>query len=220
MLILSASVARGTFVLCEYDASTGADDLTEISRKVLPKIPRTGAIRSYVYGGHTFNYLLDKDLIFLCIAAPTATELVFEFLNEFRRTFESLSRRSNREVELARMLRDLIMRYNSDGGGRVQQVERDLEDVTDMMRNNLGKVMERGERIDSLLDKTSALKAESVSFRSSAKRYNDDLWWKDQRGKMFLCILALAIVVILTWLIVHNSEAGFFLGCLWFKNTT
>ena len=25
------------------------------------------------------------------------------------------------------MLRDLIMRYNSDGGGRVQQVERDLE---------------------------------------------------------------------------------------------
>lgn len=31
-----------------------------------------------------------------------------------------------------------------------------------MMRNNLGKVMERGERIDSLLDKTSALKAESV----------------------------------------------------------
>lgn len=88
MLILSASVARGTFVLCEYDASTGADDLTEISRKVLPKIPRTGAIRSYVYGGHTFNYLLDKDLIFLCIAAPTATELVFEFLNEFRRTFE------------------------------------------------------------------------------------------------------------------------------------
>eukprot|EP00913_Durusdinium_trenchii_P008644 g8118.t1 len=61
MLILSAAVARGTFVLCEYDASTGADDLTEISRKVLPKIPRTGAIRSYVYGGHTFNYLLDKD---------------------------------------------------------------------------------------------------------------------------------------------------------------
>ena len=36
------------------------------------------------------------------------------------------------------------------------------QDVTDMMRNNLGKVMERGERIDSLLDKTSALKAESV----------------------------------------------------------
>ena len=52
------------------------------------------SLRSYVYGGHTFNYLLDKalkrycvfllqlrprlpwqDLIFLCIAAPTATEL-------------------------------------------------------------------------------------------------------------------------------------------------
>ncbi|CAK9023167.1 unnamed protein product [Durusdinium trenchii] len=207
MLILSAAVARGTFVLCEYDASTGADDLTEISRKVLPKIPRTGAIRSYVYGGHTFNYLLDKDLIFLCIAAPTATELVFEFLNEFRRTFEAVSRRSNREVELARMLRDLIMRYNMEnGGGRVEQVERDLEEVTDVMRNNLGKVIERGERIDSLLDKTSALKAESVSFRSSAKRYNDDLWWRDQRGKMFLGIVAMAAIVILTWFMLRPEK--------------
>lgn len=33
-LVKSALVARGTFVICEYDASTGNDDLNEISRKV------------------------------------------------------------------------------------------------------------------------------------------------------------------------------------------
>ncbi|CAJ1397221.1 unnamed protein product [Effrenium voratum] len=207
MLVLSAAVARGTFVLCEYDASPGSDDLTEVARKVLPKIPRTGAIRSYVYAGHTFNYLLEKDLIFLCIAAPTAgTELVFEFLNEFRQTYEALARRSLREAEQTRMLRDLINRYNSEGGGRVQQMERDLEDVTDKMRDNLGKVMERGERIDSLVDKTSALNSESVSFRSRAKRYNDELWWRDQRGKMLLGIIVMAIVVVITWISLPSCQ--------------
>eukprot|EP00930_Biecheleria_cincta_P082257 TRINITY_DN72019_c0_g1_i1.p1 TRINITY_DN72019_c0_g1~~TRINITY_DN72019_c0_g1_i1.p1 ORF type:complete len:218 (-),score=34.69 TRINITY_DN72019_c0_g1_i1:48-701(-) len=209
MLILSALVARGTFVLCEYDASPGSDDLSEVSRKVLPKIPRTGAIRSYVYAGHTFNYLLEKDHIFLCVAASAAgSETVFDFLGEFRRNFEALSRRLNgpsREAELTKMLRDLIARYNSENGGnKMRQMEQDLEDVTDLMRDNLSKVMERGERIESLIDKTAALKSESVSFRANAKRYNDELWWRDQRGRMMLGIVTLVFFVIVTSWLTHS----------------
>eukprot|EP00419_Tripos_fusus_P029036 CAMPEP_0172699548 /NCGR_PEP_ID=MMETSP1074-20121228/30261_1 /TAXON_ID=2916 /ORGANISM="Ceratium fusus, Strain PA161109" /LENGTH=194 /DNA_ID=CAMNT_0013520765 /DNA_START=24 /DNA_END=605 /DNA_ORIENTATION=- len=191
MAIKSALVARGTLVICEYDASTGNEDLNEISRKVLGKLPRNGAIRSYIYAGHTFSYLLEKDFVFLCIAAVAAgSELVFQFLAEFREGYEriSSSRRANsdRAMELTRMLRDLIQRYNSEGGGttKVRQMEQELEEVTDMMRDNISKVMERGERITSLIDKTEALKSESVSFRVGAKKYNDQLWWQDNKGNM------------------------------------
>lgn len=201
MLIKSALVARGTFVVCEYDASTGSDDLSELSRKVLGKIPRTGAVRSYVYAGHTFNYLLEKDLIFLCVASVSAgSELVFQFLSDFKRSFEKHSRQLNgadRGAELTRMLSSLISRYNSDHGStKVTQMEQELEDVTDMMRDNLSKVMERGERIESLIDKTAALRTESVSFRAGAKRYNDDLWWRDQKGRIFFWICVIGIVAV------------------------
>mmetsp|Transcript_67222 Transcript_67222/g.179038 ORF Transcript_67222/g.179038 Transcript_67222/m.179038 type:complete len:219 (-) Transcript_67222:54-710(-) len=204
MLIKSALVAKGTFVVCEYDASKGNDDLNEISRKVLGKIPRTGSIRSYIYAGYTFNYLLEKDLIFLCIAAVAAgSELVFQFLGEFREDFEKLSRRfagADRQAEMTRMLRDLIARYNNEKGStKVQRMEMELEEVTDMMRDNISRVMERGERIESLIDKTTALKSESVSFRSNAKRYNDDLWWRDQRGRMMFGLLVFVVLVGLSW---------------------
>lgn len=62
-----------------------------------------------------------------------------------------------------------------------------------------------------------------VSFRSSAKRYNDDLWWRDQRGtgfgprvlviadgtggKMFLGIVAMAAIVILTWFMLQSLQS-------------
>mmetsp|Transcript_101345 Transcript_101345/g.290759 ORF Transcript_101345/g.290759 Transcript_101345/m.290759 type:complete len:225 (+) Transcript_101345:171-845(+) len=204
MLVKSALVARGTFVICEYDASSGSDDLNEVSRKVLGKIPRTGAIRSYVYSGHTFNYLLEKDLIFLCIASMDAgSELVFQFLEEFRCSYSAMSRSgaSSRSAEMTRMLRDIIIRYNDERGAKtkVGRVEAELEDVTEIMRDNLGKVMERGERIESLLDKTNTLSSESVSFRSSAKRYNDDLWWRDQRGRMMLGLVILVVLVVASW---------------------
>lgn len=200
-LIKSALVARGTFVVCEYDASTGGEDLNEVSRKVLSKIPRTGVIRSYVYAGYTFNYLLEKDLIFLCIAAVAAgSELVFQFLGEFRVAFERTSRLSsnNRSAEQTRMLKDLISTYNNDQGStKVMQMEQELEDVTEMMRDNISKVMERGERIESLIDKTALLKNESVSFRAGAQRHNDVLWWRDNRGRIMLFVL-IAFVAIYT----------------------
>lgn len=198
MLIKAATVARGTFVICEYDASNESDDLNEISRKVLGKIPRTGAIRTYVYQGHSFNYLLEKDLIFLCIAAVSAgSELVFQFLGQLRRSFDVSSTRTPEKANLTRMLRDQIERYNDENATtKVRKMELELEDVTDIMRDNLGKVMERGEKIDSLLDKTNQLGSEAVSFRKAAKQYHDTLWWKDQKGQMMLggCVAAIMVV--------------------------
>merc|ERR1712187_545996 len=100
------------------------------------------------------------------------------------------------------MLGELIGRYNKENGGgttKVRQMEQELEDVTEMMRDNIGKVMERGERIESLIDKTALLKSESVSFRAGAKRYNDDLWWRDQRGRMLLGLVCVVVLVATSW---------------------
>lgn len=207
MLIKSALVAKGTFVVCEYDASTGSDDdLNEISRKVLAALSRTRGCsqhRSYVQNGHTFTYLLDKDRIFLCSAAEAAgSELVFQFLKDFRLSFEKYARLSggDRGAEMTRMLKDLIGKYNSGSSStKVQQMEQELEDVTGIMRDNLGKVMERGERIESLLDKTALLRNESVSFRAGAKRHNDARWWQDSRGRIMLGICALVILTMVFW---------------------
>lgn len=212
MLVQSALVARGSFVLCEYDASTGSADLNEVSRKVLSKIPRTGSIRSYVYAGFTFNYLLEKDLIFLCIADVAAgSELVFQFLGEFKMRHEQCNRLggTDRSAELTRMLRDLISNYNSEkGGGKVRQMEQELEDVTEMMRDNISKVMERGERIESLIDKTALLKNESVSFRAGAQAHNDKLWWRDNRGRIILAVLAAIVLIYGLWSIWRSHAAS------------
>lgn len=192
MLIKSALVARGSLILCEYDASTGNDDLNEISRKVLGKIPRTGAVRSYVYGGHTFNYVIDRDHIFLCIGGfTTGSEVIFKFLDDFRHNFHRFSRQvsgPDRVAELTRMLRDLLNQYNNTDRGltTVQSLEQDLESVTSIMRDNVGKIMERGEAITSLIDKTSILRTESSSFRAETRRYNETNRWHDSRTRLMI----------------------------------
>lgn len=209
MSVRYALAARGTFVICEYDATEGREDLDEISRKVLGKIPRTGAVRSYVFGTHTFNYLVEKDMIFLCTAATGAsTELVFQFLRELSRSFAQAQSAGKDRGELTRLIKGLMEHYNSDKGAtKVQKMERDLEDVTEMMRDNVGKVLERGEQIESLIDKTSSLGMETTRFRGQARSHNTEMWWRDVQTRLILWLLLGCLVFFLLWRSYLRSDA-------------
>jgi vesicle-associated membrane protein 4 len=72
------------------------------------------------------------------------------------------------------------------------------------MRENINKVAERGERLDSLQDKTDNLAVSAQGFRRGANRVRKQMWWKDM--KMRMCLLSgiiIIIVIIIVVLVVH-----------------
>jgi vesicle-associated membrane protein 4 len=71
------------------------------------------------------------------------------------------------------------------------------------MRDNINKVSERGERLDSLQDKTDNLAVSAQGFRRGANRVRKQMWWKDM--KMRMCIIA-AVIILLLVVIVVPSE--------------
>lgn len=46
------------------------------------------------------------------------------------------------------------------------------------MRDNINKVSQRGERLDSLQDKTDNLAVSAQGFRRGANRVRKQMWWK------------------------------------------
>jgi vesicle-associated membrane protein 4 len=55
------------------------------------------------------------------------------------------------------------------------------------MRENINKVSQRGENLDSLQD-----------FRRGANRVRKDMWWKDMKMRVCLviCVILLLVVII------------------------
>lgn len=53
------------------------------------------------------------------------------------------------------------------------------------MRENINKVSQRGERLDSLQDKTDNLAVSAQGFRRGANRVRKQMWWK---GELAPCI--------------------------------
>lgn len=74
------------------------------------------------------------------------------------------------------------------------------------MRDNINKVAERGERLDSIENKTDNLAISAQGFRRGANRVRKDMWWKDM--KMRLCIILgiiIVLIVIIVPIVVHFS---------------
>lgn len=66
------------------------------------------------------------------------------------------------------------------------------------MRENINKVSQRGENLDSLQDKTDNLAVSAQGFRRGANRVRKDMWWKDMKMRVCLviCVIVLLVVII------------------------
>ena len=71
------------------------------------------------------------------------------------------------------------------------------------MRENINKVSQRGERLDSLQDKTDNLATSAQGFRRGANRVRKQMWWKDM--KMRICIIV-GIIILLLIIIIPSGE--------------
>jgi hypothetical protein len=47
------------------------------------------------------------------------------------------------------------------------------------MIDNIDKVLERGDRLDLLVDKTTTMQGNTVRFKRQARRYRSTTWWRN-----------------------------------------
>jgi vesicle-associated membrane protein 4 len=84
------------------------------------------------------------------------------------------------------------------GNQRTAALQAQIDDTVGVMRENINKVSQRGERLDSLQDKTDNLAVSAQGFRRGANRVRKQMWWKDMKMRMCLIggIIILLIVII------------------------
>ncbi|KAJ2972991.1 hypothetical protein NQ176_g6848 [Zarea fungicola] len=82
---------------------------------------------------------------------------------------------------------------------RHQVLQAQIDDTVGVMRDNINKVSQRGERLDALQDKTDNLAQSAQGFRRGANRVRKQMWWKDM--KMRMCII-IGVIVLLAIIII------------------
>uniref|UniRef100_A0A3P8UVV6 Vesicle-associated membrane protein 4 n=1 Tax=Cynoglossus semilaevis TaxID=244447 RepID=A0A3P8UVV6_CYNSE len=74
---------------------------------------------------------------------------------------------------------------------KIKQVQSQVDEVIDVMQENISKVIERGERLDDLQDKSESLSDNASAFSSRAKQLHRRMWWRDMK----VCIFVLPVIL-------------------------
>jgi len=93
---------------------------------------------------------------------------------------------------------------NAPGNQRTAALQAQIDDTVGVMRENINKVSQRGENLNSLQDKTDNLAVSAQGFRRGANRVRKQMWWKDMKMRMCLII---GIVILLVVIIVPSVVA-------------
>lgn len=207
MPIIYSLVSRGAIVLAEHASSKG--NFTTVARRILEKLPATAGQNqkmSYVYDKHLFHYVIDGDLVFLCMAEEDfGRSIPFAFLedikNRFRATYGNRGSTApplGMNADFARVLQNQMDYYSqSKNVDKIANVKGKIEEVKTVMVENIENVLKRGERIELLVDRTEHLESSAIHFRQSATTLKRAMWWKNVKLMAILgCVVIFAIYFI------------------------
>ncbi|KAL4642169.1 vesicle-associated membrane protein 2-like [Arapaima gigas] len=86
---------------------------------------------------------------------------------------------------------------NLTSNRRLQQTQAQVEEVVDIMRVNVDKVLERDQKLSELDDRADALQAGASQFESSAAKLKNKYWWKNCKMMIMMAVIGVILVGIL-----------------------
>ncbi|GAA5876771.1 hypothetical protein JCM3774_003469 [Rhodotorula dairenensis] len=90
-------------------------------------------------------------------------------------------------------------------GSKVQTIQQEIDATVGIMKDNITKVAERGERLDALQDKTDNLAQSAQGFRRGANRVRKKMWWKDMKMRVLIAVgIAVLVIVIVVPIVVKK----------------
>ncbi|CAI0415167.1 unnamed protein product [Linum tenue] len=202
MAILYALVARGSVVLAEFSAT--ATNASAIAKQILGKIPGNDDSHvSYSQDRYIFHVKRTDGLTVLCMAEENAGRRIpFAFLEDIHQRFVRTYGRSVHSAqaygmndEFSRVLSQQMEYYSSDpNADRMNRLKGEMNQVRNVMIENIDKVLERGDRLELLVDKTSNMQGNTFRFRKQARRFRSTTWWRNVKLMIALIILLLAVI--------------------------
>ncbi|EFA74987.1 vesicle-associated membrane protein 7 [Heterostelium album PN500] len=194
MTLLYASVGYKGSVLVEHYVDHG--NFVDTARTLLTKIPAY-AKKSYSVGGHNFHYISENELVFLCFChEKLGFSTPFDFLMDIQSRFIA-SYGHNLPFNappatydpFGRVLEERMRYFSNPQSNKINMIKDQVSVVKDELTTTLEKTMNRGGKIEIIVDKTERLQAESFQFKSGATQLKRKLWWQNKKMMIIIFVI-------------------------------
>lgn len=202
MPLVYSFVARGTTVLAEYSPFTG--NFNQVAVECLTKLPNPESKFTITCDGHTFNFRAQDGYTYLVVADEGyGRQIPFAYLDRIREEFEQKHAEAARdapELSLNTVFGPRIrfhMEYvtaHPEEISKIAAVQKKVSAVRDVMVDNIDKVLERGDRLDTLNTKAGELESQANMFQKKSKQLRNKMWMQNMRLKIIIFFVILLLI--------------------------
>ncbi|GAB2229127.1 hypothetical protein Droror1_Dr00023262 [Drosera rotundifolia] len=215
--LIYSFVARGTVTLAEYTEFTG--NFTAIASQCLNKLPATNNKFTYNCDGHTFNFLVENGFTYCVVAVESVgRQLPMAFLERVKDDFIKKYGGGKAATALPNSLNKDFgpklkehMQYcvdHPDEMNKLSKVQAQISEVKGVMMENIEKVLDRGEKIELLVDKTDNLRNQAQEFRQQGTKMRRKMWLQNMKIKLIVLGIIIALILIIVLSVCHGFHCG------------
>jgi vesicle-associated membrane protein 7 len=211
MPILMALVAYQKSILVHDKLSPQA---RPAAQKIVENLPRHDHKVSYQHGGTTYHCMVENQIAYMCIADPdTPTRTAYGFLEELRSKFKAAFAGSSSSypkgpdlnptacAKFATQIAASIRMWNENpDSDKVGKLKTQIEGVKQVMLQNIDDVLERGERIDNIVNATESLQETAVNFNDNSRALKNIMWWRNVKILIAIILLVIFISLVISWI--------------------
>ncbi len=175
-----------------------------VTRMLLAKIPATDGKMTYIYDDFQFHYISEDGISYLCMSDEKNKHRVpYAFLQDMKDRFlatygleaAQLAIAFQFNEEFSKVICERMGYYNSGGAAdSIDTLKSQIDEVKDGMVQNIEKILERGEKIELLVDKTDRLNQQAYRFESSSRNLRRHIYWRKMRNVGICSVVVLLVI--------------------------
>ncbi|XP_043718938.1 vesicle-associated membrane protein 724 [Telopea speciosissima] len=208
-------VARGTVILAEYTEFTG--NFPAIASQCLQRLPSSNNKFTYSCDHHTFNFLVEDGYAYCVVAKESAGKQVsIAFLERVKVDFRKRYGGGKADTAIAKSLNKEFgpvmkehMQYIIDHAEEIEKllkVKAQVSEVKSIMLENIDKAVDRGEKIDILVDKAEDLHSQAQDFKKQGTQIRRKMWYRNMKIKLVVLGVLLILVLVIWLSICHGFD--------------
>ncbi len=212
-------LSRGKVVLCDCSLDGGSyENFCQLALEEACSGEFQSRV-SYDYGDETSIHVYKSgDLFYLCVTSRVFEKnAAYNCLLELEQELRDAGLQERALVALPyafrsnfhhRMRKTLTQFSSHDKLGRLQD---HVDDVTGIMKTNIGKVMDRGDTLNSLQSRTESLAFVSNEYKKNATKHRRQICWSNAKRWIIICIiLGIIFFAILVIIFIVLGARGVF----------
>ena len=178
-----------------------------VTRVLLEKIPQQDEKMTLVHDDYVFHYIVENGICYMCMSdEKNKHRIPFAFLEDIQARFLAQfgSEQAQQAIAFAMnedfkgTIGERMEYFNSDEADRsidnIGNVKSQIDEVKNVMVQNIERVLERGEKIELLVDRSNELTQQAFRFESNSRSLRRHMYWRQIRCRAMIAAGVLFVI--------------------------